>query len=260
MRALIGFFVAAFVIVGALYFFNNYMNDGMDTQPNLNATSTSPVTITPIEHATAVIMWGDTVVYLDPTGGAEAFAGQPAPTFILVTDIHGDHFSTSTLSAVRGDAILIVPQAVQDQLPDELKARTAVLANGETTVQGGISIEAVPMYNVPESDDTFHTKGRGNGYVLERDGFRLYIAGDTSNTPELRAMRDIDVALVPMNLPFTMSIDDAAEAVLAFKPKSVYPYHFRGRDGLSDVNRFKQLVNAGDPAIDVVLADWYPAQ
>lgn len=226
----------------------------------MTTATSSPVTITPIEHATGILEWDDTVIYFDPTGGAEAFSDRPVAHIILVTDIHGDHLSTSSLSAVRGDAVLIVPKAVSDQLPQELSANAVVLENGESSTQRGFRIEATPMYNVPESDDAFHTKGRGNGYIVEKDGFRVLIAGDTGNTPELRAMQNIDIALIPMNLPFTMSVEEAAEATLAFKPKMVYPYHYRGQQGLSDVERFKQLVNAADPSIEVVLVDWYPNQ
>lgn len=216
--------------------------------------------IDPIEHATAVITWGDTVFYLDPLGGAEAFAGKPAPHIVLVTDIHGDHLSADTLVSVIGEATLIVPQAVKDELPDELAGRAQVLGNGERIEARGFTIEAVPMYNLPDADNSnFHTKGRGNGYVIETKGAeRLYIAGDTAGTPEMRAMRDIDVALVPMNLPYTMSVEEAADAVLAFKPKTVIPYHYRGPGGLADVARFKELLAAGNPDIEVQLLNWYP--
>ncbi len=227
----------------------------------MQPTQNTSVQVTPVSHATAVITWGSAVFYTDPTGGAAAFAGKPAADVILLTDIHSDHFSTSTLAAVAGtNTTLIAPRVVRDALPQDLAARTRVVANGETISEQGFSITGVPMYNVPESADAFHTKGRGNGYVVEREGFRVYVAGDTGNTPEMRALTDIDIALVPMNLPYTMSVEDAADAVLAFKPKQVYPYHYRGPDGLADVAKFKQLVNAGNSAIQVVLAKWYPQE
>lgn len=216
--------------------------------------------VMPITHATAVLTQGDAVIYLDPTGGAEAFAGKPAADIVLVTDVHGDHLSTTTLAAVTGDAMLIVPQAVRDLLPAYLASRATVLANGETIEEKGFRVTGVPMYNLPETAESRHARGRGNGYLIERDGQRAYVAGDTAGTPEMKALEGIDLALVPMNLPFTMSVDEAAEAVLAFKPRVVYPFHYRGQDGLADVGRFKELVNAGDSAIQVVLADWYPQQ
>lgn len=218
-----------------------------------------PVTVTPISHATAVLTWDGTTIYTDPTGGAAAFSAQPPADIIVVTDIHGDHLNAETLSAVSGDAVVIVPQAVKDQLPMALADRVQVLGNNETTTIEGFSITGIPMYNLPESPESRHVKGRGNGYVIEHNRYRVYIAGDTAGTPEIRSLQNIDIAFIPMNLPFTMSVEEAADAVLDFKPKTVYPFHYRGQDGLSDTAQFKALVEAGDPAIEVVLLDWYPS-
>lgn len=222
---------------------------------------TQNITVTPIEHATAVIAVGDKTLYVDPVGGADAFTGQPAADVVLVTHNHSDHFNAETLQAVLGEATLIVPQAVKDQLPEALTAKATVMNNGDTLDVNGLTITAIPMYNIPESENAFHVKGQGNGYVVENNGARVYIAGDTSYIPEMSVLTDIDVALVPMNLPYTMGVEEAAQAVLDFKPKKVYPYHYRNQDGtLSDVERFKQLVGQGDPDIEVVLTDtWYDA-
>jgi L-ascorbate metabolism protein UlaG (beta-lactamase superfamily) len=138
------------------------------------------------------------------------------------------------------------------------KDHVVVLSNGSTTKQLGISISAIPMYNLPESPTAMHTKGRGNGYILHIGGKNIYISGDTQAIPEMRSLKNIDVAFVCMNLPYTMDVKEAASGVLAFKPKVVYPYHYRGKGGLSDVNEFKRLVNAGNPAIEVRLRNWYP--
>ncbi len=267
MKMLIGFLVSGAVIVGLFYVFNNYIYQEKQGNALVNEPMNTPAEITPIEHATGIIEWGKepdvTRIFFDPTGGADAYIGligERGAAIVVVTDIHGDHLSTSTLSAVVGaNTILIVPQAVQDLLPPDLAARATVLANGQSTTLDDLTILAIPMYNLPESSDSRHTKGRGNGYVLERDGFRVYVAGDTAGIPEMRALTDIDIALIPMNLPYTMSVEEAASAVLDFKPKQVYPYHYRGQDGLADIEKFKSLVNASDPNIDVVLADWYPA-
>jgi len=217
------------------------------------------IEITPVSHATAVIKWDETVFYTDPTGGAEAFQGIEEPDFILITDIHGDHMHPETLQALELENIqIIVPQAVKDALPEDLHSQLIVMNNGETREFMGFNIEAIPMYNLPEDAESRHVKGRGNGYVLEKDNRRLYIAGDTEAIPEMRNLKNIDIALIPMNLPYTMDVDQAAEGVLAFKPKKVYPYHFRGQDGLADVEKFKDLVNKGDEDIEVVLLNWYP--
>ena len=121
----------------------------------------------------------------------------------------------------------------------------------------GFTITAVPAYNVSADQEKYHPKGRDNGYVVEKDGVRVYIAGDTSGTPEMRALKNIDIAFVPMNLPYTMTVEEASNAVLEFKPKQVWPYHYREGDGFSDVQHFKDLVNKGNPNIEVVLGKWY---
>ncbi len=142
-------------------------------------------------------------------------------------------------------------------MDEELRAATTVLANGESTTMGGVGIEAVPMYNLTEGRD-FHEKGRGNGYVLELSGLRLYISGDTEGVPEMRELEDIDAAFVCMNLPYTMDVEQAADAVADMQPRIVYPYHYRGQGGYSDTGRFKELVQAEEPAIEVRQLDWYP--
>lgn len=214
--------------------------------------------ITPIYHATMVLQMSGQVIYTDPTDAA-LFVGQPAPTIILVTDIHQDHMNADALQAFEKDnPVIIAPQAVVDQLPETLGQSIVILRNGEKTTQKGIEIEAIPMYNIPESPESFHTKGRGNGYVVSGEGKRIYISGDTSATPEMKALQNIDVAFVTMNLPYTMDVEEAADAVLAFKPKVVHPYHYRGQNGFSDTNKFKQLVEEKDSTINVELLDFYP--
>jgi L-ascorbate metabolism protein UlaG (beta-lactamase superfamily) len=215
--------------------------------------------IIPISHATMVIEWGDIVMYTDPVGGIEAFEGQPAPDLILVTDIHSDHLNLETLEAVVTDSsILIVPVAVFDLLPKHLLLNTVVVANDETTHQLDFAITGVPMYNLREEALQFHEKGRGNGYIIEKDGYRVYISGDTEDIPEMRNLENIDLAFVCMNLPFTMTVESAASAVADFKPKTVIPYHYRGREGFSDVDTFERLVNEKAPEVEVRRIDFYP--
>ena len=113
------------------------------------------------------------------------------------------------------------------------------------------------MYNLREEALKFHTKGRGNGYVLAINNERIYISGDTEDIPEMRNLKNIDKAFVCMNLPYTMTVKSAASAVLDFKPKTVFPYHYRGTDGLSDVNLFKTIVNDSIKSIKVELLNWY---
>ncbi|MCX2719454.1 MBL fold metallo-hydrolase [Lentiprolixibacter aurantiacus] len=226
---------------------------------NAAQTETEALKIYPVEHATAVLKWGEHTLYIDPVGGADRFKGYPKPDLILITDFHGDHFNVETLEGLdTGKAKIIVPQAVADELPETFATQVDVLSNGDEKERFGITVEAIPMYNLREEALKFHVKGRGNGYVLSKDGMRLYFSGDTEDIPEMRALQDIDKAFVCMNLPYTMTVESAADAVLEFKPREVYPYHFRGNPDVSDVARFKELVAAGDPEIKVVQLDWYP--
>ncbi|MGB5819136.1 MAG: MBL fold metallo-hydrolase [Saonia sp.] len=219
----------------------------------------SEIRIIPISHATAVLEWKDITIYIDPVGGAKTFEGQKQPDLILITDIHGDHFSLETLEELNTEkAKIIVPQAVADKIPDEFTPQIDVLNNGDSKERYEITVQAIPMYNLRKEALDFHTKGRGNGYVLQIDGQRFYFSGDTEDIPEMRALKNIDKAFVCMNLPYTMPINSAADAVLEFKPKQVYPYHYRGKPDVSDVIKFKELVNQGNPDIEVVQLDWYP--
>jgi L-ascorbate metabolism protein UlaG (beta-lactamase superfamily) len=222
-------------------------------------TKDGPLTVQPIQHASLILTINGVTIYVDPSG-ANNFKGTKPPDLVLITDIHGDHFDIKTLDGLKqATTWLVVPQVVADKLPEADKVHLIVLKNGDQKVVSGISIRAIPMYNLPESPTAMHTKGRGNGYVLGIGGKNIYISGDTQGIPEMRSLTNIDVAFVCMNLPYTMDVKEAANAVLAFKPKIVYPYHYRGQNGFSDVNEFKKLVEAGDKNIEVRLRNWYPA-
>ena len=228
-------------------------------QNSIEQTEDSEIKIIPIAHATIVLEWKNITIYVDPVGGAAAFEGQKQPDLILITDVHGDHLSVETLEALNTvKAKIIVPQAVADKIPENFTPQLDVLNNGDSKERYGITVEAIPMYNLREEALKFHEKGRGNGYVLNIDNQRLYFSGDTEDIPEMRALKNIDKAFICMNLPYTMTPDRAADAVLEFKPKQVYPYHYRGRPDVSDVAQFKELVNAENSNIEVVQLDWYP--
>lgn len=226
-------------------------------QPDQVTVNGGDLTIQPVQHASLVLTFNNKTMYVDPAGGAALFTGLAAPDVIIITDIHGDHFDTATLAAINTkNAVLVVPQVVADKLPSVMdKQKVIVLHNGDNKTVGDVAIKAIPMYNLPEKPDAFHTKGRGNGYVLTIGGKNIYISGDTEDIPEMRALKNIDIAFVCMNLPYTMPPDQAAQGVLAFRPTIVYPYHYRGQD----VNIFKNLVNTGDKNIEVRLRNWYPS-
>jgi len=207
----------------------------------------------PINHATLALGWNGITVYVDPVGGAAPFAGLPGPDLILITDIHGDHLNAETLQAVAGsETALVAPSAVVDKLPASLKDHAKTLDAGNQTSFRSIQIEAVPAYNLTPERQRFHSKGRGVGFVLTLGGKRVYLSGDTEDIPEMRSLKNIDVAFVCMNLPYTMTVKQAADAVRAFKPRIVYPYHCRN----SDLEDFKKRVGA-DAGVEVRIRDWY---
>ncbi|MFS4469208.1 MBL fold metallo-hydrolase [Maribacter sp. 2210JD10-5] len=231
----------------------------LESETPVSKKTSSDVEIIPIEHATAVLQWNNITIYVDPVGGAETFSTYNKPDLILITDIHGDHFNLETLEALNtSKAKIMVPQTVADKMPDSFTPQLDILNNGDTKERYGILVEAIPMYNLREEALKFHKKGRGNGYVLNMDGERIYFSGDTEDIPEMRALENIDKAFICMNLPYTMTPKSAADAVLEFKPAEVYPYHYRGRPDVSDVSIFRNLVNKGDSEIKVVQMDWYP--
>ena len=211
----------------------------------------------PIDHASVVLETPAGVIYVDPVGGADLYAEAPQPDLILITHEHGDHYDAPTLEGLMGpETRLITNPAVFGMLPDGLKERAEEIGNGGSTEALGVAIDAIPAHNITEDRLDFHPEGRDNGYVLTFEGdYRVYLSGDTEDIPEMRSLEGIDVAFVCMNLPFTMTAEQAADAVAEFRPGVVYPYHYRGRDGGSqDPEAFAEMV--GD-ASEVKLGDWY---
>ena len=227
--------------------------------PDVIESNDGTITIQPITHGTLVLQWKDKTIYVDPYGGADAFKGIAKPDIILITDIHGDHLNMETLDGLdTEETSFVVPQAVADMLKKKYEKQLVIMKNGGIHVQGDIFINAIPMYNLPEDNTSRHPKGRGNGYFLNLGGIAIYISGDTEDIKEMRQLNGIDVAFVCMNLPYTMDINQAASAVLEFKPKIVYPYHYRGKPDMTDTAAFKKIINSKNSKIDVRLRNWYP--
>ena len=223
------------------------------TAPTLSAdtvpASGGNVEITPIAHASVQIEHGGTVIHIDPWRRGY-YSNTKLADLILVTDTPGDHLDLEAITAIRKvGAPVVVPPSARGIVPN-----STVLANGETTTVRGVGIEAVPSYDLTPGEP-FHAKGRGNGYVVTLGGTRLYFSGGGLEcVPEIQALRDIDVAFIAMNLPNDrMTPLAAAECVKIFKPKIVYPYHYRD----ANLEVFRDALE-GLP-IDVRLADWYPA-
>lgn len=215
------------------------------------STSEGDLVIHPIEHASLVLEWGDKVIYVDPVGGAALYEGLPAPTAILITHGHGDHFDVPTLEAIAGSAPLLTNEDVFGKLPEGLKANASAIANGADGEIDGVTLKAVAAHNTTADRMNYHPVGLGNGYVLTFGDKLVYVAGDTEPTEDMLGLTNIAVAFLPMNLPYTMTPEQAVEAINTFKPGIVYPYHY----GDSDLS----VLEAGvGEHTEVRLRNWYP--
>lgn len=213
-------------------------------------TNEGDLVIHPVEHASLVLEWGGKAIYVDPVGGATRYEGLPAPTAILITHGHGDHFDVPTLEAIAGSAPLLVNEDVFGKLPEGLKANTRSIANGEEGELNGVKLKAIAAHNTTEDRMRYHPVGVGNGYVLTFGDKLVYVAGDTEPTEDMLTLTNIAVAFLPMNLPYTMTPEEAVEAINTFKPGIVYPYHY----GDSDLSVLETGV--GDHT-EVRLRNWY---
>jgi L-ascorbate metabolism protein UlaG (beta-lactamase superfamily) len=213
---------------------------------------TTGIEFFPINHASFIIKSAAMLIYVDPVGVAEQYSGFTSPDIILITHSHQDHFDPKLVNALKQQNTLIVgPEDVIKQLGFGI-----VMTNNTQKKIKDVLIEAIPMYNTTLDRLKFHPKGKGNAYLLSLDGKRIYISGDTEDIKEMRQLKNIDYAFICMNLPYTMTVEQAATAVLEFKPKVVFPYHYKGPDGYSDLEKFRGLVSA-DKSIEVRLENWY---
>jgi len=187
-------------------------------------TSRGDLEITFLGHGTLMMAFGGMTVHVDPYGGVAEYGSLPKADLVLVTHEHFDHLDLAALKAILKPATTIVASmSCAAKLPGAV-----ILANGESRTILGLPVEAVPAHNIAHKrpdGNPFHPRGAGNGYVIAFGDTRVYVAGDTEGTPEMKALKDIDVAFLPMNLPYTMSPEQVADAVRAFRPKILYPYH-----------------------------------
>lgn len=213
-------------------------------------TAAGPVRVTPIYHASVLLQAGGKNIYIDPVRPGN-FDGLPQADLILITHDHPDHMDPATISRLsKSGTTIMAPKAVAQTV-----TAADPIANGEIKTWGAWTIEAVPAYNLkrgPGPGMLYHPKGHGNGYVLTYGGKRFYFSGDTEGVPEMRELKNIDVAFVCMNLPFTMTPEEAADAVKAFHPRVVIPYHDRG----TDTGVFQRDLQG--TGIEVRILNWYP--
>jgi L-ascorbate metabolism protein UlaG (beta-lactamase superfamily) len=212
-------------------------------QSDMLKTSGGDLKMTFIGHASLIFEFAGKVIHVDPVSQYADYSTLPKADLILITHEHGDHLDSKAIKAVsKPDTALVINQGAAKQLPDG-----TVMKNGDSKKIAGLKIEAVPAYN-PEKQ--FHPKGNGNGYVLEFADKRVFVAGDTENIPEIKALKNIDVAFLPMNLPYTMTPEQVADVAKAVQPKILYPYHFGNTDTSALVNLLKD-----QKGIDVRIRD-----
>ncbi len=208
-------------------------------------TTSGPLELTFIGHGTLMFQHGGKTIHVDPVASMADYATLPKADLILVTHEHGDHLDPKAIALLRKPTTQIVLSAkCGEKLPGGL-----VMANGEQKAVQGITIEAIPAYNLIHMrapGSPFHPKGEGNGYILTFGATRVLVAGDTENIPEYKALKGIDVAFLPMNLPYTMTPEMAADAARALAPKILYPYHY----GKTDPTRIVELLK-DRPEIEV---------
>jgi len=208
-------------------------------------TAKGGLEITFLGHGTLMMTFGGKTIHVDPYGEVADYGSLPKADLVLVTHDHFDHLDPEAYKAIlKADTTVIGSKSCAAKLPNAI-----LMANGEKRTVLGLAVEAVPAYNIVNKrpgDGPFHPKGSGNGYIVAFGDRRVYIAGDTENTPEMKALKSIDVAFLPMNLPYTMSPEMVADAALAFRPKVLYPYHY----GDTDTSRLVKLLQ-GEKDIDV---------
>ncbi|MGD8538294.1 MAG: MBL fold metallo-hydrolase [Candidatus Aminicenantes bacterium] len=218
-----------------------------DYEEDIIPTSEGDLKITCIGHGTLMFTFDAKIIHIDPVFRYADYTKMPKADLILVTHEHGDHLDDVAIQdLIKEGTVIICTSKCLDRI--NIKGST-VMKNGDKKILQGIAIEAIPAYNIKHmrsENNPFHPKGEGNGYILTFGDKRVYVAGDTENTPEMKALTNIDVAFLPMNLPYTMTPEMVADAAKAFKPKILYPYHF----GNTDTSQLVELLK-DTPEIEV---------
>lgn len=192
-------------------------------------TSQGELVIEFVGHGSLFFRFAGKIIHVDPVGQYGDYTKMPKADLVLVTHEHRDHLDLGAIESLRKqETQILADKATAQQIPGAVG-----LGNGETKEVFGIRVEAVPAYNLVHMRSPgvpFHPKGQGNGYVITFGDRRVYVAGDTENTPEMKALRQIDIAFLPMNLPYTMTPEMVADAAKSFKPPILYPYHYGDTD------------------------------
>ena len=225
-------------------------NQGLDK--DVIKTSQGDLEITFIGHGSLMFTFNKKIIHVDPVSEMADYSTLPKADLILITHHHGDHLDPKALALIKQEkTIIIAPGKCSEKAEGCI-----VMGNGETKTAAGFKIEAVPAYNIlhkRNSGEPFHPKGEGTGYIITFGDKRVYVGGDSENTPEMKALKNIDVAFLPMNLPYTMTPEMVADAAKAFKPAVLYPYHY----GNTDTNQLVELLK-DEKGIDVRIKRIYP--
>ena len=219
----------------------------MEQKTDTIKTDAGSLEITFVGHGTLMLSFDGKTIHVDPWSTLADYSQMPKADIILITHQHRDHLDTKTVEQIRTEnTSVVLTQTCADQVDDGI-----VMNNGDTKTVAGLKVEAVPAYNIVgmrSEGIPYHPKGEGNGYVISLGDKKVYIAGDTENIPEMNELENIDIAFLPMNLPYTMTPEMVADAAKTFKPKRLYPYHYGSTDTseivelLKDVNEIEVLI------------------
>ena len=238
------------IVILLLAVFVTAANRQFDT--DLIKTDKGDLDITFIGHASLMFTFNGMVIHVDPYSRMADYSTLPKADLVLITHHHGDHLDLTALNLIKQDKTkIIAPQKCAEQI-----GSCIVMGNGDSKTIAGLLIEAVPAYNIVhkrDSGEPYHIKGEGNGYIITFGDKRVYVAGDTENIPEMKALKNITAAFLPMNLPYTMTPEMVADAAKAFKPAILYPYHY----GNTDTTRLQELLK-DEKEIDVRIKRLYP--
>ena len=200
-------------------------------------TSAGNLEVTFVGHGTLMFSFSGKIIHVDPFGKMADYSQLPKADMVLITHDHRDHLDADAIEKIQKDST----QFILTEKCAEKLGRGTVMKNGDVKTIGGLTVEAIPAYNLVhkrKNGKPFHPKGSGNGYVILFGDKRVYVAGDTENIPEMKNLKRIDIAFLPMNLPYTMTPEMVADAAKAFKPKVLYPYHY----GKTDTSKLVQLL------------------
>ena len=232
--------VRLFMVANLLVAFSAFSTLAQELEKDTIETSAGDLEITFIGHGTLMFTFGGKVIQIDPWSKLADYSKMPKADIILLTHEHRDHLDLKALGIVRAEKSLLV---LTETCANRVKGGI-VMKNGDIKTVGGLKIEAMPAYNLAHMRSEgvpYHPKGIGNGYVIAFGDKRVYVAGDTENTPEMKGLTEIDIAFLPMNLPYTMTPEMVADAVRVFKPKILYPYHYGDTDTSEIVNLLKDM-------------------